>query len=827
MSSNAQQAPEPEVLKRKRSRPSDWWANGSIIASTPQQIRPPPPQNEPEPGPAKKRGRPSAGALVERTIQDAPAAANRGKPVKKRRVEGIEDDENGGDDELAKDKPARKERSSATGVELLSVAGPSKAAQSTEMTKNKPGRRPAATQVEEEQEGNADADTVPSDHPRPRRRGRPAAIQAEQQAEVSEKSTSSQNAPKAKGRPSGSPVNGVAEAAAPIPSEKPLRRGRSSNTEAEVRAVVQESTLNVTKSQKRGRGPTVEKPVEVVEDQGPQLQENPSRLGARPFVDELSEELNGVPSVAQGPKKRGQQPTSEKVVEGPIQVQPETKIERQKRREKTVAVITQEEGEEPIVPAAARRRTRRSDANVPASDLASSSRNDEPERDRPRTKRLDTNAVEPQVTAPRVPIEEERGRRRTRLSDVQSQQEPSSSAMTNRRGKGRKSSRGPQTTTLEAETASSKLTKAPSKTKKADRAAPSRPTKVHDSSKTKKRAQPSSSSAKEQTTTKSSQAPRKNSKQNSAPEPAARKRKSVENHKSTPNKRPRLVKEVRQDEADVPEAGKTSMLYQYLKPVVRKISLQKIDAKWEPLPPACVERVSNLLQDLQRPVMVRLNEQKNTQAGTALQMISRRLISKLSKGLPFPPATRNTREEDFDFEKVLDHNRSLEAQLTPALHGNELLEAELAKEMARLEADKDILAELEANAKSETTARNEAARKLHPLLQSDESTFGVEASRDDVGIHDIKHGFLPLDLRVRLGQSSIPSPILTNGQIQDDENLQGLIKGLHGHVDTIQGNIKQVGGISEAIVKSKAAVQATLFDHLGSSQYGEVILGSE
>lgn len=299
-------------------------------------------------------------------------------------------------------------------------------------------------------------------------------------------------------------------------------------------------------------------------------------------------------------------------------------------------------------------------------------------------------------------------------------------------------------------------------------------------------------------------------------------------HETTPNKRQRLNKEAKQDETATPEVEKTSMLYQYLKPVTRKISLQKIDAKWEPLPPACVERVSNLLQDIQRPVVVRLNnEQKKTQAGTALQMISRRLVSKISKGLPFPPATRNTREEDFDFEKVLDHNRALEAQLTPALHSNELLEAELAKEIARLEADKDILAELEANAKSEGIARNEAARKLHPLLQSDESTFGVEESRDDVGIQDTVHLSLSLDLKVRLGHSSISSPILINSQIQDDENLQGLIKGLHGHVDTIQGNIKQVGGISEAIVKSKAAVQATLFGHLSGSQYDEVMLSSE
>ncbi|KAF8863585.1 hypothetical protein BDZ45DRAFT_644426 [Acephala macrosclerotiorum] len=799
-------APEPEVLKRKRSRPSDWWANGSIIASTPQQIRPPPPQNEPGSGPAKKRGKPSAGGLGERTIQDAPSAANREKPVKKRLVEGEEQDENRGDDELSNDKPVRRGRSSATEAVLRSIGGPSKDVQSTETMKNKQGRRPAATQVKEGQGRDLGVDDVSNDKPGHKKRGRPAAVQAEQEAEVSEELAISQHAPTEKSRPSRSRANDPAEQAVNTPAEKPLRRGRSSNTEVEVRAVVQESAPGAPEPKKRGRRSAAEKAA-VGNGKGLDAYVKPGSRRGGFTIHEPSDNVNEVPSMAQGgPKKRGRQPAIKKVAESANQLQPETKKEHRKRREQFVELITQQGDEQLIVPAVARR-TRRSDVDAPNQDLASSSRDEEPEIGRPRTRRSDINVAELRVTAPRVPSEE-RGRRRTRLSDAQSR--PFSSAVTSRQGKGRKLSRRPQPTTVEVETASSNLTKAPSKSKKTDRPAPSRPTKVYDSSKTKKRTQPSSSSAKEQTSAKSSQARRKSSKQIPAPEPAPRKRKEAENHERTPNKRQRLNKEAGQDVTATPEAEPTSMLYQYLKPVTRKISLQKIDAKWEPLPPACVERVSNLLQDIQRPVVVRLNDQKKTQAGTALQMISRRLVSKLSKGLPFPPATRNTREEDFDFEKVLDHNRALELQLTPALHSNELLEAELAKEMARLEADKDILAELEANAKSEGTARNEAARKLHPLLQFDESTFGVEASRDDVGMQDIEHHSLPLDLR-----------------IQDDENLQGLIKGLHGHVDTIQGNIKQVGGISEAIVKSKAAVQATLFGHLSGSQYSEVMLGPE
>jgi hypothetical protein len=294
----------------------------------------------------------------------------------------------------------------------------------------------------------------------------------------------------------------------------------------------------------------------------------------------------------------------------------------------------------------------------------------------------------------------------------------------------------------------------------------------------------------------------------------------------TPGKRRRLSKANRQEYINEPEPEEPSMLYQHLKPVARKVSRQTIAAKWEPLPLGCADRVSRLLQDVQRPVIAHLNdERKKVQASTALQMVSRRLVGKISKGLPFPPPTRSNREDDFDFEKVLDHNRALEAQLTPALHGNELLEAELAKETACLEADNETLAELEKNAKSEATTRNQAARRLHVLLQSDESQINNAALRNDIGMEDNSRHVLPLDLSVSTNSSDCSS-ILTNHQMHDND-LQGLIKELHGHVDTINWNMKQVNGISEAIVRSKAKVQGTLFDHLSDAQYGEVILGSE
>jgi CENP-Q, a CENPA-CAD centromere complex subunit len=207
----------------------------------------------------------------------------------------------------------------------------------------------------------------------------------------------------------------------------------------------------------------------------------------------------------------------------------------------------------------------------------------------------------------------------------------------------------------------------------------------------------------------------------------------VEHPESELVKRRRFEKLPSQDQ-DTPE-GDEVPLYQHLQAVTRKVSLHIIDAKWEPLPSGCVERISQFLQDLQRPVVIRYNdERKKTQSSTALQMISRRLVSKVSKGLPFPQGTRNHREDDFDFEKILDHNRALEAQLTPALHANELLEAQVSKELACLEFEQETLVRLEANAKTEAGLRSEAARRLHSLLQPQDGIMDIEELKDDVGL---------------------------------------------------------------------------------------------
>jgi hypothetical protein len=206
------------------------------------------------------------------------------------------------------------------------------------------------------------------------------------------------------------------------------------------------------------------------------------------------------------------------------------------------------------------------------------------------------------------------------------------------------------------------------------------------------------------------------------------------NQERPESKRRRVEPEFQEEPAHQAEKPPT---YQHLAPVTRRVSRQTIETKWEPLLPGCIERISQLLQDLQRPVAVTLNdERKRTDANKVMQMVSRRLIGKISKGLPFPQGTRSNREDEFDFEKILDHCRTLESQLTPTLHSNGLLESEVAKEKALLESEEEALTELETNARTEASVRKEAGRKLHSLLFSNNPKVETDAINDHIGLRE-------------------------------------------------------------------------------------------
>lgn len=268
-----------------------------------------------------------------------------------------------------------------------------------------------------------------------------------------------------------------------------------------------------------------------------------------------------------------------------------------------------------------------------------------------------------------------------------------------------------------------------------------------------------------------------------------------------------------------PEAGPRQ--YQHLEAVDRQVPRHIIDSTWEPLPVAAVDRVMQILNNVERSVVMRLqDERKRTQASTAVQMVIRRLNRKIARGLPFPPGTKTQREEDFDFEKILDGTRSQEAQLTPALHSTELLKSEIRKEAALLEQETAALEQLERNAKSERQRRRAEAKKLHASLQ--QSGMGDE-SRDTLNFADVKTPLDILDVSTWIVVQCDLTNVYQGEKIDDD--LKPIVEELQSHVDSMRNNFKQVEGIMPAMDQSEASIRVALRERIDPQRYVQVIMG--
>ncbi len=183
--------------------------------------------------------------------------------------------------------------------------------------------------------------------------------------------------------------------------------------------------------------------------------------------------------------------------------------------------------------------------------------------------------------------------------------------------------------------------------------------------------------------------------------------------------------------------------------------------KWEALDSETIASVQMLLAECARPVVSRMrtsgvgggeaaggtaSERRQELARQAIAGVTRRLRSKLVKGIPFPPATVSTapsrgsgakraksksgnggggggsasREADFNFERVAEGAQALEQQLTPLQHAIALLERERKREEDALEADYATLRELETNAQAEMRTWRERTRRAHVLTPVDD-----------------------------------------------------------------------------------------------------------
>ncbi|KAJ5666372.1 CENP-A-nucleosome distal centromere subunit CENP-Q [Penicillium maclennaniae] len=202
------------------------------------------------------------------------------------------------------------------------------------------------------------------------------------------------------------------------------------------------------------------------------------------------------------------------------------------------------------------------------------------------------------------------------------------------------------------------------------------------------------------------------------------------------------------------ENADDSKRYAYLNPSIRRVPEKTIKAKWSTLPEPVQDKVRDLFHSLERPVIVRQqNEKKRIEAQSAVNAV-----------------------------------RSLEVNLATMKDSIDLLKAEIAKEEALLADEKKSLQEMDKNAKRAEAERKRQTKNEHPVLrQLDELPQ----------IADHATGFSLLDTTG--GQAGLE-------ELDADPVIQKLMNQLHGHLQSMQSNIAPMAGLSDAITRSQAAL---------------------
>ncbi|EPS28280.1 hypothetical protein POX_e07251 [Penicillium oxalicum] len=226
--------------------------------------------------------------------------------------------------------------------------------------------------------------------------------------------------------------------------------------------------------------------------------------------------------------------------------------------------------------------------------------------------------------------------------------------------------------------------------------------------------------------------------------------------------------------------------FAYLKPSVRRIPENTIKTKWSTLPESVQERIQDLFLSLERPVIVRQqNERKRIEAQSAVRAVVKNLSKRLPR-MPFPPITKDS---NFDYESAIDEHRSLEASLATIQDSADLLRAEISKEESLLAREKQSLQEMERNAKSAEAERKRSMKKEHSVLRQ----------LDDLPESSFEDGdqFAPFN--------PTKTPV-TLDQLDEDPDIRKLVLQLHGHLQSMQANTASLAGLSDAITRSQTAL---------------------
>ena len=184
------------------------------------------------------------------------------------------------------------------------------------------------------------------------------------------------------------------------------------------------------------------------------------------------------------------------------------------------------------------------------------------------------------------------------------------------------------------------------------------------------------------------------------------------------------------DEAD--DLPSPSKPYPHIAPAIHRVKQSTIDAKWSPLAEPSLTAASSILRLANRPILQRLSgtEKRRMHSAAALALTTKRILRKILRGLPFPPASipatarsaaasgggdADGRAAELDFESVLDGRAALERQLDPALDAVEVLGRERRRVEAELEKDYAALRSLESGARAEVREQKAMLKKAHVL----------------------------------------------------------------------------------------------------------------
>ncbi|KAI0130964.1 CENP-Q, a CENPA-CAD centromere complex subunit-domain-containing protein [Daldinia grandis] len=285
-----------------------------------------------------------------------------------------------------------------------------------------------------------------------------------------------------------------------------------------------------------------------------------------------------------------------------------------------------------------------------------------------------------------------------------------------------------------------------------------------------------------------------------------RKRKPRQSNKTSPKLGGRRPSPDVQDRSSSPDSAASPPRYRHLATRTRRVPLNIIESKWTALEQPALSSVASLLQSASRPVLLRLsNPQRHGHAAAALNAVSKRLCSKIARGLPFPPATTSTRrEEEFEFERTVSGIQALESQLDPLLHSVELLRREKERAEKELDHEYKALARLGSNAHAEARERRDQMRKMHVLVPEKPPPETRVDSIGEVVSTENSSGKVFADL---------------------DDELAGLAGQIANHMESMRGNLQQIDGVVPAITKSQGLLRAALQSRLDREQLDNIILG--